>query len=198
MEYNKEIKVILVGDSGVGKTNLINTSIGLEFNKNNDSTISSSFNTKQLKIYNKKYNVHLWDTAGQEKYRNVAKLFFEGAKIAILVYDITDQKTFISLEDWYNICEETINQDIGAIYGVIGNKIDLYMENEVDEGEAKEFSKKINADFKLVSAKEDPKLFVEFIEELVGKYAEKENQQEENSFSIKYKSHKKIQKKECC
>ena len=165
---NEEIKVILIGDSGVGKTNLINTSIGIDFSKTDSPTVSGSFVSKMYKINDKQYIINLWDTAGQEAYKGITQLFFRDSQIVILVYDICSLTSFRSLENWFELCEDTINNE--HIYGFAGNKNDLYLNAEVTENEAKEYAKSKNSKFKLCSAKSDPQSFVDFVEELVIEY----------------------------
>ena len=164
----EEIKVILIGDSDVGKTNLINVSVGLDFNPNEQITISASCSSKKLMINDKKYNINFWDTAGREEYRGIAQLFYRGAEIVILVYDICSLSSFNSLENWYEICEDTIGNE--HIYGIVGNKNDLYLQSETNVNDAQKFAESKNAKFKLVSAKDDPKGFVDFLYELVINY----------------------------
>ena len=164
----EEIKVILIGDSGVGKTNLINTSVGLKFNQAENPTVSGSFVSKNIIINDKKYIINLWDTAGQEVYRGITQLFYRGAEIVVLVYDICSLSSFNSLEEWYEISEDTINTE--HIYGIVGNKNDLYLESKTNEDDAKKFAESKKAKFKLVSAKDDPRGFVDFIEDLVIDY----------------------------
>ena len=94
-------KVILLGNSGVGKTNLINTSNGSEFNSNEVATISSTYIRKTLKINGQNFFIDLWDTCGQEKFRALSKLFLRGSKIVFLVYDIT-KKVFKSWNIGFN------------------------------------------------------------------------------------------------
>ena len=163
-----EIKIILIGDSGVGKTNLINTTIGLDFNKGENPTVSGSFVCKNLIINDKKYVLNLWDTAGQEIYKGITQIFYKGSEIIILVYDICSLSSFNSLEEWYQICEDTINNE--HIYGIVGNKFDLFLESKTNDNDAKKFAESKKAKFKLVSAKKDPKGFNDFIEELVIDY----------------------------
>ena len=164
----EEIKVILIGDSRVGKTNLINTSVDLPFNPNENMTISGSCLSKKIIINDKIYIINLWDTAGQEMYRGITQLFFRGSEIIILVYDICSLSSFNSLEEWYKMSEDNINNE--HIYGIVGNKNDLYLESNTNENDAKKYAESKNAKFKLVSAKEDPKGFVDFIEDLVIDY----------------------------
>ena len=165
---NKEIKVVFLGVSGVGKTNLINTCVGLGFNESENPTITGYFNSKTMVINDKTYSLNLWDTAGQESYRGLTQLFFRGAEIIILAYDITSRKTFESLDEWYEISEDTINNE--HIYGIVGNKNDLFVNAEITEDEGENYAKSKNAKFKLVSAKETPGSFIKFVEELVIDY----------------------------
>ena len=83
------IKVILLGESGVGKTNLISITNGGNFNENEVVTSSLSFSVKKLNVNGKEYAINLWDTVGQERLRNLTKLFYNDSKIVIFVYDIT-------------------------------------------------------------------------------------------------------------
>ena len=204
MESEKEqneIKMIVVGDSGVGKTNLINTSIGIDFFANNDSTVSSTFISKQFIINDKKYNVNIWDTAGQEQYRSITKLFFKDSEIVILVYDITKPTTFESLDTWYSMCQDLIGNEV--VYGVVGNKMDLFMNEKVLEEDAQKFAEAINAKFRIVSAKESPKDFVNFLRQLVIDYKSLNNIERRDSIvlnkieHIDNKNNKKRQKA-CC
>ena len=181
-ENINEIKMIVIGDSGVGKTNLINTSIGIDFLENNNSTVSGSFISKQFIINDKKYNVNIWDTAGQEQYRSITKLFFKGSEIVILVYDITKPSTFESLDTWYSMCQDIIGNEV--VYGVVGNKIDLYMNERVLEEDAQKFAEAINAKFKIVSAKERPKEFVDFLKQLVTDYKSLDNIERRDSIIL--------------
>jgi small GTP-binding protein len=200
-ENINEIKMIVIGDSGVGKTNLINTSIGIDFLENNNSTVSGSFISKQFIINDKKYNVNIWDTAGQEQYRSITKLFFKGSEIVILVYDITKPETFDSLDTWYSMCQDIIGNEV--VYGVVGNKIDLYLQEQVLEEDAQKFAEAINAKFKIVSAKERPKEFVDFLKQLVIDYKSLDNIERRDSIilnKIEYidNNNNKKSQKACC
>ena len=125
-KQNNIIKLILVGDSGTGKTNLISVSAGLEFNFSSLTTTSCSYMQKIVIRNNKEYKVNLWDTIGQEKYRSLTKIFVKDSNIVILVYDITSRETFESLPYWHKIIEDILGKNI--VLGVVGNKMDLYLE----------------------------------------------------------------------
>ena len=130
-DEKEEIKIILIGDSGVGKTNLVNSVMGLSFLENESPTVSGSFYSKKYEINDNTYIANIWDTAGQEAYKGITQLFFRGSEIVILVYDICSSSSFESLNQWYELCQDTINNE--HIYAIVGNKNDLYLNSEVNE-----------------------------------------------------------------
>ena len=163
-----ENKVIFLGEAGVGKTSLIKVSIGEKFDKAYNSSISLSFFSKEVNHDNKKYFFNLWDTIGQEKYRSLTKIFFKKSKIVIFVYDITNKVSFENLEFWIN----SVNEELGNekyIKAIVGNKSDLYLQEEVSEEEAKQFKQfaiSKGAKFIKCSAKDNPLNFIKFLDEL--------------------------------
>ena len=177
-EDDDDIKVILVGETATGKTSLINTSIGLEFQEKVDSTQSSSIMQKKMVINKKTYSINLWDTIGQEQFRSLTKIFMKGAKIVIFVYDITRLDTFEQLDFWLESTKEVLGDK--PILGIVGNKSDLYFKEAVKEEDAEEYAKNKGIPFRLCSAK-TPKLFCAFLEELVKKYIEKMERKLEQS-----------------
>jgi Ras-related protein Rab-22 len=108
-------KSILIGETGVGKTCIIERFILDDFNKNQISSSGASYTKKTLDFpeYNKSIDLEIWDTAGQEKYRGIAKIFYKEAKIIILVYDITNHKSFDEIKDyWYNQIKENTSGNL--------------------------------------------------------------------------------------
>ena len=191
------VKLILVGDSGTGKTNLINVSVGQEFNSGIFTTTSCSYVQKKVKNNKKEYKVNLWDTIGQEKYRSLTKIFVKDANIVIFVYDITKRESFESLKYWKKIINEILGEDLTL--GVVGNKIDLYLEEQVKESEGKEYADSIGAKFKLTSAKNSPKEISEFIEEMLDIYLNKNKDKSNNrKETIKIKKMPTKEKGGCC
>ena len=170
-EIVEDVKVILIGNSGVGKTNLINISTGGEFNEIEKSSTTASYSKKQMNIKGDLYNLSLWDTIGQEKLRHLSKLFYKKSKIVIFVYDITQKTTFEGLNSWYEEIKQELGEDI--IKGVVGNKQDLFMKEEVKEEEGEKFAQSINAKFRLTSAKCDGEGFINFLELLLKEYINK-------------------------
>jgi small GTP-binding protein len=178
-------KLILVGESGVGKTSIISCYLSKHQEKI-ESTLGAYFSNKLVIIDGYKIKFEIWDTAGQEQYRSINALFYKDACICLMVYDITDKRTFDCLRDyWYESVSENGLQ--GVIFGVAGNKNDLFEEEEVDENEVKEFCKSINACFQLTSAQSYSSIdeifrrlgekFIssDFMKELIPKYVNNKN-----------------------
>ena len=176
-EEEEEIKVILVGEMSTGKTSLINTAIGLSFQDKLPSTTTNSIVNKVMEIKGKKYSINLWDTIGQEKYRSLTKIFMKGAKVVIFVYDITSRHSFTELDFWFKSTQEIINEKI--VMGIIGNKSDLFLKEEVSEEEGRKLAKDKGFEFALTSAK-NSSIFCEFLEKLVKKYIGVDPDEEED------------------
>ena len=155
MADNITCKVVLVGESGVGKTCIIQRYINNTYNENTESTQAStySFKTVEYKNFKKSISFDIWDTAGQELYRSVARNFYLNAAIGILVYDIKRRESFEALKEyWYEELKSSGEENI--VFGLAGNKCDLFQKEQVTEEEGKKFAKEINALFQLTSCKE--------------------------------------------
>lgn len=146
-------KVVLIGESAVGKTSIISRFIHDTFDPNCQSSLGAAYVTKTLEFpdFSKKVKFDIWDTAGQEKYRSLAKVLYKDAKVIIFVYDITSRRTFDSIKEfWYNHIKDNIANP--PVYALAANKADLYEQEEVEEEEGKKFADSINAIFKSTSA----------------------------------------------
>ena len=163
-----ELKVILVGRSGTGKTNIINALTEHKFNPNMESTLTNSFLEKKIVINKKEYNLEIWDTAGQEKFRAVTRIFIKDSKIVIFVYDITNIESFKELDYWVKTVKDILGDE--PVYGLAGNKKDLIMEEKIDEEKGKEKAEQIGAKFKLTSAKNGVNGINEFMKQLLEDY----------------------------
>ena len=196
-EDNDDIKVILVGEMGTGKTSLINTAVGLQFQDKVATTTTNTIMNKILNIDNKVYSISLWDTIGQERYRSLTKIFMKGAKIIIFVYDITDIHSFTELNFWFEFTKEIINND--TIVAIVGNKSDLFLNEKVKEEDAKKIAEDNGYEFSLTSAK-TPDVFCKFLQNLVEKYIRNKYGDDINdSQRLKKGKHKnKNNKKNCC
>ena len=168
-ETPNEIKIIILGSVGVGKTCLITRYKTGKFLQHIPSTFGSNFVKIDKIINNKKYVLNIWDTAGQEKYNSLTQTFTKNAKIVILVYSIIDKKSFLDLDNWLKLVKEG-NGEKGYVLGVAANKWDLYLQSEVTDKKGKEYAKKINAIWKSTSAKEESKGIEELISELTMEY----------------------------
>ena len=166
-----EIKMILLGESGVGKTSIIKRYLQDKFDLNETSTLSMSYVGQLKEIDGQKIQLNIWDTIGQEKYRSISKLFLNETKIVILVYSIVSRQSFKELNYWYNLYKELLGED--TILGIVGNKMDLYLEQEITEEEGKEFADERGAFFSLVTAKENKVSIDRFIENLLREYLKK-------------------------
>ena len=130
-------KIILVGDIGVGKTNILSKYISNKFETDSKSTIGVELSTKTFNINNNKINAQIWDTAGQEKYKSLTKAYYKGALGALVIYDITQKITFENIDKWISDLKISADEKVSII--LIGNKSDLEEKREVskEDGENK-------------------------------------------------------------
>ena len=149
-EYDYIMKLILIGDASVGKTNILNKYLKNEFDPNSKSTLGVELGTKNVKIDNKIIKVQIWDTAGQERYKAITSTYYKGAKGAIIVYDITRKLTFDNIDKW--IADLKINGDENIMIFLVGNKSDLNNNREVSKDEGINKSEKYNVPFLETSA----------------------------------------------
>merc|ERR1711976_815031 len=139
-EYDYLFKVVLIGDSGVGKSNLLSRFTRNEFNLESKSTIGVEFATRSIQVEGKTIKAQIWDTAGQERYRAITSVYYRGAVGALLVYDIAKHATFKNVERW--LTELRDNADRNIVIMLVGNKNDLRHLREVPTEEAQEFAEK--------------------------------------------------------
>ncbi|XP_057536928.1 ras-related protein RIC2 [Amaranthus tricolor] len=122
-DYDYLFKVVLIGDSGVGKSNLLSRFTRNEFSLESKSTIGVEFATRSLNVDGKVIKAQIWDTAGQERYRAITSAYYRGAVGALLVYDVTRHATFESVERWLKELRD--HTDPNIVVMLIGNKSDL-------------------------------------------------------------------------
>ncbi|CAM9271044.1 unnamed protein product [Ectocarpus sp. 6 AP-2014] len=120
---SREVKVVLLGDTGVGKSSLVHRFVTNNFKPYSESTIGASFMSKMIMVDGSPMKFQIWDTAGQEKYHSLAPMYYRGAGAAIVVYDITKMHSFRTLKEWINELQAQGPQDIAI--AVAGNKRDL-------------------------------------------------------------------------
>ena len=157
-----KVKIVLLGDSGVGKTNLISRFTKNMFSPNSKATIGVEFFIKTYKVNNKILKIEIWDTAGQERYKSITSVYYKGAKGAFIVYDITSRKSFDDVDKWIEEIKEKTSKDIKLI--IIGNKIDLKDERDITTNEALNKFKGMDIPFMETSALDDTNVSEVFLD----------------------------------
>ncbi|KTW30049.1 uncharacterized protein T551_01993 [Pneumocystis jirovecii RU7] len=137
-EYDYLFKVVLIGDSGVGKSNLLSRFTRNEFNLESKSTIGVEFATRSIQVDGKTIKAQIWDTAGQERYRAITSAYYRGAVGALLVYDISKQTTFENIQRWLKELRD--HADSNIVIMLVGNKSDLRHLRAVSTEDGKNFS----------------------------------------------------------
>ena len=208
VDFSKGIKIILLGESGVGKTNLIRVTTGEDFEQNSMSSSSGSYKEGfyTSSTNKKKYIYHLWDTAGQEAYRSLNKIFIKNAKIVIFVYAIDNEASFKELQYWIDLAKDELGNDF--VMGIVANKIDLYEEQQVKEEVATAFAKSHNIKFRATSALTEPLGFKNFLEELLIDFIKTKDSsfkdekptygENDKAFNLSKKGNSQKKKKKCC
>ena len=193
-----DIKIVLLGDVGVGKTNLMNVFFKQEFKKNPFSTTNPYCLQKEIKRGKNTYTYSIWDTAGQEKYRSITKQFIRDAKIILLVYAIDNRKSFDDIGDWINFIKE--NKEEGkCLMALVANKCDLYEDQMVMDDEGQNAANKYGIEFITTSAFTNIITFKNFVYELLARYIEMSLGHDIRKNIVKINNDKKDTKqKKCC
>ena len=172
-EENKEIKVILLGESGVGKTNLINVAMNQKFEADSKSNLVNSFSRGVFNYEGNDYLYTLWDTAGQEKFRALNNLFIKGANIVIIVFAIDNRESFKEISYWINKTREILGKEEYVI-ALAANKSDLFYEKDsIPDEEIDNAAKEYNMRIRRTSAYSDAKGFKQYLNELLTSYLKK-------------------------
>ena len=148
--YEMMVKVVLVGDSGVGKTNIMSKYLKNEFREDSKATVGVEFGSKQFNIQGHQIKAQIWDTAGQERYKAITSAYYKGAKGAIIVYDITRKNTFDSVNRWVSDISAAADKKITLL--LIGNKSDLEDQRQVNKEQGEEKAKELGLAFMETSA----------------------------------------------
>ncbi|XP_032753772.1 ras-related protein Rab-13 isoform X2 [Rattus rattus] len=136
--YDHLFKLLLIGDSGVGKTCLIIRFAEDNFNSTYISTIGIDFKIRTVEIEGKRIKLQVWDTAGQERFKTITTAYYRGAMGIILVYDITDEKSFENIQNWMKSIKE--NASAGVERLLLGNKCDMEAKRKVQREQAERVS----------------------------------------------------------
>ena len=148
--YEMMFKVVLVGDSSVGKTNMMSKYLRNEFHEDSKATVGVEFGSKQFKIEGHQIKAQIWDTAGQERYKAITSAYYKGAKGAFVVYDITRKQSFESVDRWINDLRAAADKNLSII--IIGNKCDLEDQRQVNKEQGEEKAKNFEVAFMETSA----------------------------------------------
>ena len=172
-------KVVIVGKSAVGKSSLMFRFTDDRFNENYLTTIGVDFKFRSFKLKEQSYKLQIWDTAGQEKYQTITKTFYKGAHAVIVVFDLTNKKSFDDLkEQWFPEIENNCDEDV--VIAIVGNKNDLETEREVDRELATKFANSKDCVYVETSAKTGQNVETLFFE-MTEKVSEKEKLKEEEN-----------------
>ena len=148
--YELMVKVVIVGDSGVGKTNIMSKYLKNEFHEDSKATVGVEFGSKQFNIQGHQVKAQIWDTAGQERYKAITSAYYKGAKGAFIVYDISRKNTFDSISRWVSDITATADKKITLI--LIGNKSDLEDQRQVTKEQGEDKAKELDLAFLETSA----------------------------------------------
>ena len=145
LDYDLSFKIIIIGDSGVGKTKLLSKAINKTFDIGYGATVGFEFSTYNIKINDKICKLQIWDTCGQEVYKSIILNFYRNSSLAILIYSIDDKLSFEHIENWNNDIMNNCKIDTKKI--LVGNKIDLENKREISFDDGLEYAKKNNFDY---------------------------------------------------
>jgi Ras-related protein Rab-11A len=148
--YEMMFKVVLVGDSFVGKTNIMSKYLKNEFHEDSKATVGVEFGSKQFTIEGHSIKAQIWDTAGQERYKAITSAYYKGAKGAFVVYDITRKASFESIDKWINDLKAAADKKLTIV--VIGNKCDLEDQRQITKEQGQEKAGKLEVAFMETSA----------------------------------------------
>ena len=149
--YDYLFKLLLIGDSGVGKSSLLLRFSDDTYETTSNSTIGVDFKIKTVNLDGRVAKLQIWDTAGQERFRTITSSYYRGAHGIIVVYDVTDAESFDNVRKWLNEIDKNATQDVQKL--LVGNKCDLVAKKVVDYGTAKELASDMDMPFLETSAK---------------------------------------------
>ncbi|KAF7548396.1 hypothetical protein G7Z17_g7066 [Cylindrodendrum hubeiense] len=131
------LKVIILGDSGVGKTSLMNQYVNKKFSASYKATIGADFLTREVLVDGRQVTMQLWDTAGQERFQSLGVAFYRGADCCVLVYDVNNAKSFEALDSWRDefLIQASPRDPLNFPFVVLGNKIDMEESKRVSKGD---------------------------------------------------------------
>ena len=194
-EYEYLIKILIVGDSTVGKTNFIKKYVENKFNESYFASTGIDLITTSIKIEGKSFKIQIWDTAGQEKYRAMTKNLFLKTQGIVIIFDISNETSFINLKSWMNDIKEECSADIPMI--LVGNKLDLEDKRVIDKERAMEFAKNKKLEYIETSSKTGENIN-KALSKIIEKIYQRADSNSNFSFTLDDGTVKKKSKKMCC
>lgn len=149
----QQFKVVLLGEGCVGKTSLVLRYCQNVFNEKHLTTLQASFLKKRLNLGGKRVDLAIWDTAGQERFHALGPIYYRDSNGAVLVYDITDEDSFLKVKNWVKELRKMLGQDI--CLAICGNKMDMEKNRKVDQSTAEAYAQSVGAVHFHTSAKQD-------------------------------------------
>ena len=206
--YEQLYKIIIIGDSGVGKSNILGRYLHNEFREDTKSTVGVEFGSKKMVIENTPIKLQIWDTAGQERYRSITSAYYKGSKGCFIVYDITNPQSFDDIQKWYEEIKRSGDKGVSII--LVGNKCDLENERKISTETGKNKAKEMNCPFYETSALSNimiEEVFKSICEDIFNKVkTEKKDEDDDDDYEIVKDENKIVnintadskQKKKCC
>ena len=194
-EYEYLIKILIVGDSTVGKTNFIKKYVENKFNESYFASTGIDLITTSIKIEGKSFKIQIWDTAGQEKYRAMTKNLYLKSQGIIILFDITNETSFINLKNWMSQIKESRGEDIPIL--LVGNKIDLEDNRVINKERAMEYANNENIEYIEVSSKTGENIN-KALTSLLQKILKRADSNSNFSFTLDAGTVKKKTKHNCC
>ena len=192
-DYEQLYKIIIIGDSGVGKSNILGRYLNKEFKHDTKSTVGVEFGSKQLKVEGVNIKLQIWDTAGEERYRAITSAYYKGSKGCFIVYDITSEVSFENVEKWYEEIRKSAEKEISVI--LVGNKCDLENERKVSIEMGQNKAKNLNCPFFETSALNNTNIvtvFQNISENIYNRCKNDKNLEDDDDYEIVPKDDKKI------
>ena len=198
--YDEKVKIMIIGETKVGKTSLISRYCKGDFSGGEYlSTIGIDFQIKNLKINSKKIRLQIWDTAGEERFRNIAKNYFQSSDGFLVVYDISNIESFETLDYWIEEIKSN-SQELSQVI-LVGNKCDIIDERKIKTDDGKAYAKKKNIKFFEVSAKEGTnvnQVFESLVKNILKCYSPSELYKKRGSRMLSVPIQAQHKKNNCC
>ena len=203
--YELLYKIIIIGDTGVGKSNILSRYLKDEFRDDSKSTVGVELGTKYLKIKDIGAKLQIWDTAGQERYKSITSSYYKGSHGCFIVYDITNEKTFENVDNWFKQAQKEASKEVSII--LVGNKCDLENERKISKEKGEEKAKTLNCPFFETSALSKIKIediFTEMINNIFEKTGGGKNDEDDieiindNDNAVNLDAKEQPKKKGCC